>query len=455
MKGVESMDFFSIKAEKERKKFAPLADRMRPESLDDVVGQEHIIGEGKPLRRLILADRIPSMIFFGPPGTGKTTLASVIAKTTNRFFAQISAVTGGVKEIREVISNAEDVLAYDDKHTILFIDEIHRFNKSQQDALLPHVENGTVTLIGATTENPFFEVNKALLSRSQVIELKSLSKYDLSKLIDRVLEDKNRGLGLEPIELTDKGRQALLMFADGDARVLLNSLEIATLSTKEIDGKIILNEEIIADSVQKKVIRYDKGDEEHYNTISAFIKSVRGSDPDAAIYYLARMLEGGEDPLFIARRLVILSSEDIGNAEPMALNLATSCYTACSNIGMPEARIILSQTTTYLASCPKSNAAYMAIDSALNFIRTHENPDIPDHLKDAHYSGAKDMNRGVEYKYPHNYTGGYVLQKYLPNAIMDECFYNPKEVGKEAEIKKYLNNLKHKNQKARGEKNAD
>ena len=304
--------------------------------------------------------------------------------------------------------------------------------------MLPHVENGTITLIGATTENPFFEVNKALLSRTQVVELHRLEREDLNKLLDRVLADKDRGLGTYEIEMTQAAVDSLVTAAGGDARVFLNSLEIAVLSSQEDGGKILIDEEDIRHSSQKKIISYDKGEEEHYNTISAFIKSVRGSDPDAAVYYLARILAGGEDPLFIARRLVILASEDIGNANPMALIMATSCFTACSKIGMPEARIILAQTTTFLAASPKSNASYLAIDKALSFINSTEYPDIPLHLKDAHYMGAQKLGRGNEYLYPHNYPGAYVLQNYLPDAIMNEVFYEPKDIGQEADLKAYL-----------------
>lgn len=435
------MDFFSMNKEKERQKIAPLADRMRPHKLSEVVGHEEIIGEGKPLNRLIRADRVPSLIFFGPPGTGKTTLAGVIAESTNRIFRKISAVTSGVKDIRDLIKEAEDSLAFEGDRTILFIDEIHRFNKAQQDALLPHVENGTITLIGATTENPFFEVNKALLSRAQVVELHRLTSQDLRKLLTRVLEDEEKGLGDYGVEMTEAAVDSLVTVAGGDARVFLNSLEIAVLSGEEIDGRVNIDEEDIRNSSQKKIISYDKGEEEHYNTISAFIKSVRGSDPDAAVYYLARMLAGGEDPLFIARRLVILASEDIGNANPMALVMATSCFTACSKIGMPEARIILSHTTTYLTSSPKSNASYLAIDKAMSFIQQSEYPDIPLHLKDAHYSGAESLGRGKEYLYPHNYPSAYVLQNYLPDAIINEVFYEPKEIGQEADLKAYLDQL--------------
>lgn len=430
------MDFFSMKREKERAKTAPLADRLRPRRVEEVVGQSHLLGEGKPLRRLIAADRIPSMILFGPPGTGKTTIASVIAQTTSRRFEKISAVTGGVKEVREVIAHAQDALAFDGQRTILFIDEIHRFNKAQQDALLPHVENGTLTLIGATTENPFFEVNKALLSRCQVMELKRLERDDLAILVERALREMEK---TQSVRLLPEGLEALFSASGGDGRILINTLEIAALSTPpDAKGEIVLDFNAIQNSVQKKIVRYDKGEEEHYNTISAFIKSVRGSDPDAAVYYLARMLEGGEDPLFIARRLVILASEDIGNAQPMGLVLANACYQACMQIGLPEARIILSQATTFLASSPKSNASYMAVERAQEFVRTHPLPDIPDHLKDTHYAGAKQLGRGEGYLYPHDFHGGYVLQNYLPDGIIKEVFYAPKEIGEERILRDYL-----------------
>lgn len=437
------MDFFSIQREKEREKNAPLADRMRPRTLDEVVGQEALIGEGRPLRRLIEADRLPSLLLFGPPGSGKTTLAEVIAHMTHRAFRRLSAVTSGVKELRDVIQEAKDALTFDQVRTILFIDEIHRFNKAQQDALLPHVEDGSVTLIGATTENPFLTVNKALVSRCQVVELKPLSTEALDEVLARALRDDERGMGAYHVALSDEAREVLLASSSGDARVLLNALEVAVLSTPEDDtGRVVLDREAIVDSLQQKVIRYDHHDEEHYNTISAFIKSVRGSDPDAAIYYLARMLAGGEDPLFIARRLAILASEDVGNAEPLGLVLAASCYQAVSQIGMPEARIILAQTTTFLASSPKSNASYLAIDEALNYVRTHPAHDIPSYLKDAHYSGAEALGRGIGYQYPHNAPSGYVLQKYLPDEIMDVCFYRPKSLGREAQLKEYLDALR-------------
>lgn len=436
------MDLLERQQERENQKNAPLADRMRPRTIDEIVGQEDILGPGKSLRRLIEADRIPSMILFGPPGAGKTTIAHVIAERTHRAFQQLSAVTSGVKDIRSVIDEAKQALLFDHVRTILFIDEIHRFNKSQQDALLPHVENGTVTLIGATTENPFFEVNKALLSRCQVVELKWLAPEALDVVLERALQDEKRGLGAFQVVLDEEAKKVLVASAGGDARVLLNSLEVAVLSTPPKKGKVHLTLDDVRESMQTKIIQYDKGDEEHYNTISAFIKSVRGSDPDAAIYYLARMLAGGEDPLFIARRLVILASEDIGNAEPLGLIHAVSCYQAVSHIGMPEARIILAQTTTFLASSPKSNASYLAIDEALAYVRSHPPGDIPAYLKDAHYAGAEALGRGLTYRYPHNDPTGYVLQNYLPDEIIGHTFYHPVNRGEEANLKQYLENLK-------------
>lgn len=424
---------------------APLAERMRPQKIEDIIGHQEIIGKGRPLYRLIKSDIIPSIIFFGPPGTGKTSLAQVIANSTDRIFEKLSAVTSGVKDIRDIIKKAENELMLNSKQTILFIDEIHRFNKSQQDALLPYVENGVITLIGATTENPFFEVNKALISRVQIFELHRLTSLDLYSLLEKALIDKENGLGNERIKMTKDAREALVSLASGDARVLLNSLEIAVRSSSEdINGDIYIDKETVENSIQKKVVSYDKGEEEHYNTISAFIKSVRGSDPDAAIYYLAKMLAGGEDPIFIARRLIVSASEDIGNADPLALTQAVSCFNACKNIGMPEARIILAQTTTYLASAPKSNASYIAIDKALEYIRENPGSEIPDHLKDAHYHGASIMGRGTEYIYPHNYPEGWVKQDYLPKEAKYQEFYSPKQIGVEKKIKERLDYFKRK-----------
>lgn len=435
------MDLFSLQRENRRKKTAPLADRMRPVNFDEFLGQTHIVGPGKPLRRLIEADRVPSMILYGPPGSGKTSLAELIAKSTDRIFTRLSAVTSGVKDIREVIDHAKEAISFEAKDTILFIDEIHRFNKSQQDALLPHVENGTISLIGATTENPFFQVNPALLSRCQLFELHYLEREELMKALDRALTDKERGLGEYNIHLTDKAVSILIASAGGDVRILLNSLEVAALSTAPKDGIIEIDEEIIRSSIQRKSLAYDR-DEDHYNTISAFIKSVRGSDPNAAIYYLARMLAGGEDPLFIARRLIILASEDIGNAEPMGLILANACYQAVERIGMPEGRIILAHTTAFLAGSSKSNASYLAIDEALSLVRKSGPLDIPAYLMDAHYKGAEKLGRGEGYLYPHDYPKGYVLQNYLPNEIIGTSFYRPKNIGYEKIIGEYLSNLR-------------
>lgn len=440
------MDLFSLMDEKERGRKAPLAERMRPRSLEDVVGHRELLAPGASLYRLIQADRIPSLLFFGPPGSGKTSLAEVIAKTTKRHFNSLSAVSAGIKELREMIDQAKEAFTFDRKETILFIDEIHRFNKSQQDFLLPYVEDGTVTFIGATTENPYFEVNKALLSRVQILELRPLKKEDLNILLQRTLKDKERGLGREKILLEEDAKEALLSISSGDARVLLNSLEIAYLSTPSVDGTVVLTRDDIENSSQKKMYRYDKGEEEHYNTISAFIKSIRGTDPDAAIYYLARMLIGGEDPLFIARRLVILASEDIGNANPLALVVANACMQSVLKIGMPEARIILAQTTTFLATSPKSNSSYEAIDRAIAYIKEKGASDIPNHIKDASYQGAQALDRGTSYLYPHAYPKAYVDQAYLPDSV-DEIFYQAKDQGYEKKILDYLHCLKENGRK--------
>lgn len=428
------MDLFSISMEEKLKKSAPLADRMRPQDLDDFVGQDHVLGEGKFLRRAIKADRINSMIFFGPPGTGKTTLAMIIANQTKMRFEKLSAVTAGVKDIREVVARAEESLKMTGKKTILFVDEIHRFNKSQQDALLPFVERGIIILIGATTENPYFEVNKALLSRAMVIVLNSLEREDLRLLVDKALKDKERGLGEYNVHLEDEALDYLLTIAQGDGRIVLNSLEIGVLSTEpDKNGLRTIDLEGIRDSIQVKSARYDKGGDEHYDTISAFIKSMRGSDPQAVSYYLAKMINAGEDPIFIARRIVIAASEDVGNADPMALQVAVAALQAVHAIGMPEGRIILSQAALYVANAPKSNSAIVAIDKAMDDVRNLEIGRVPGHLRDAHYGGAEKLGHGKGYLYPHDYPGHYVEQTYLPEGFEDKIYYKPSGQGLEKE----------------------
>ncbi len=439
------MDLFTLSMEEKLKKNAPLADRMRPETISEFVGQKHLLGEGKFLNRAIKADRITSMILYGPPGTGKTTLAMIIANTTNMRFEKLSAVTSGVKDIREVIARAEENLKMYNKRTILFIDEIHRFNKSQQDALLPFVERGIIILIGATTENPYFEVNKALLSRAMVLVLESLNREDLKQLIHNALENSEKGLGNYKVNLDEEAIDYLLTVAEGDGRVLLNSLEIGVLSTPPDEDEIIhIDLETIKESIQIKTARYDKGGDEHYNTISAFIKSMRGSDPDATLYWLAKMINAGEDPKFIARRIIISASEDVGNADPNAITVAISAFNAVNAIGMPEGRIVLSQAALYMATAPKSDAAYAGIDKALDDIRNKTIGDVPIHLKDSHYPGAKNLNQGQKYKNPHDYNG-YIPQQYLPEEFQGKTYYNPSENGYEKEIKKRLKDLFDKN----------
>lgn len=426
------MDLFSISMEDKLKKSAPLADRLRPQSLDDFVGQDHVLGEGKFLRRAIKADRINSMIFFGPPGTGKTTLAMIIANQTRMRFEKLSAVTAGVKDIREVVARAEESLKMTGKKTILFVDEIHRFNKSQQDALLPFVERGIIILIGATTENPYFEVNKALLSRAMVIVLNSLNREDLKLLVERALKDKEKGLGEYHVRLEDEALDYLLTIAQGDGRIVLNSLEIGVLSTEPDEaGLRVIDLDGIRDSIQVKSARYDKGGDEHYDTISAFIKSMRGSDPQAVSYYLAKMINAGEDPIFIARRIVIAASEDVGNADPMALQVAVAALQGVHAIGMPEGRIILSQAALYIANAPKSNSAIIAIDKAMDDVRNLEIGRVPGHLRDAHYGGAEKLGHGKGYLYPHDYPGHYVEQTYLPEGFEDKIYYKPSGQGLE------------------------
>lgn len=436
------MDLFTMTMEDKLKRNAPLADRMRPEAIEEFIGQKHILGEGKFLNRSIKADRITSMIFYGPPGTGKTSLARIIANTTNMRYEKLSAVTSGVKDIREVMDRAEENLKLYNKRTILFIDEIHRFNKAQQDALLPFVERGIIILIGATTENPYFEVNKALLSRSMVIVLESLKREDLLELIYKALKDKEKGLGNYNVRLTDEAIDYLITVADGDARILLNSLEIGVLSTPaDSDGLICLNLDRIKESIQIKTAKYDKGGDEHYDTISAFIKSMRGTDPDATMYWLAKMINAGEDPKFIARRIIIAASEDVGNADPNALQVAVAAFNAVNTIGMPEGRIPLAQAALYVATAPKSNRSYLAINNAIEDLKNKEAGKIPIYLRSTSYPGAKNLGNGKGYKYPHDYDGNFVNQQYLPDDFKDKIYYEPSENGYEKVIKDRLDKL--------------
>jgi len=437
-------DLFSQAGEEFRQANAPLAARIRPRNLNEYIGQEHILGPGKLLRRAIEADRVQSLILYGPPGTGKTTLARVIAGSTRSFFTDLNAVTSGVNDIRTVVQGAKERLNMYRQRTTLFIDEIHRFNKSQQDALLPYVEDGTIILIGATTENPFFEVNAALLSRSQIFQLYPLTAEELRKIARIAIEDSERGLGKLPIKLTDEALEHLIRFSDGDARRLLNALELAAITTEpDAEGNILITLEVASESIQRRAVRYDKNGDNHYDTISAFIKSIRGSDPDAAVYWLARMLDAGEDPKFIARRLVIHASEDIGNADPQAIQVAVAAFHAVDFIGLPECRLALAQAATYLASAPKSNASYVAINRALEYVRQHGHGEVPLHLKDSSYKGAKHLGHGTDYLYPHDYPGAYVDQRYLPEGV-EERFYHPVNRGYEKTIKAYLDLIRSK-----------
>ena len=439
------MDLFDYMRETTQKKESPLASRLRPKTLEEVVGQQHIIGKDKLLYRAIKADKISSIIFYGPPGTGKTTLAKVIANTTSAEFTQINATIAGKKDMEAVVEQAKNNLGMYGKKTILFVDEIHRFNKGQQDYLLPFVEDGTLILIGATTENPYFEVNGALISRSSVFELKPLAKEDIKTLLKRAVYDKEKGMGTYQAEIDEDALEFLADISGGDARNALNAIELGVLTTpRSEDGKIHITLEVASECIQKRVVRYDKTGDNHYDTISAFIKSIRGSDPDAAVYYLAKMLYAGEDIKFIARRIMISASEDVGNADPNALTVAVSAAQAVERIGMPEARIILAQAVTYVASAPKSNAAYLAVDEALENVRNHKTT-VPSHLQDSHYKGAGKLGHGVGYLYAHDYPEHYVEQQYLPNEIKDARFYMPTENGYEKKMKDHLYRLKHRN----------
>ena len=436
------MDLFEYMRSQNMESEAPLASRLRPTTLDEVVGQQHIVGKDKLLYRAIKADKLSSIIFYGPPGTGKTTLAKVIAHTTSAEFMQINATSAGKKDMEEVITAAKNNQGMYGKKTILFIDEIHRFNKGQQDYLLPYVEDGTIILIGATTENPYFEVNGALLSRSVIFELKKLSKQDIRTLLLRAISDKEKGMGAYNAAIDDDALEFLADVSNGDARAALTALELGVLTTdRSEDGIIHITIDVASECIQKRVISYDKSGDNHYDTVSAFIKSMRGSDPDAAVYYLARMLYAGEDVKFIARRIMILASEDIGNADPMALTVAVSAAQAVERIGMPEAQIILAQAVTYMASAPKSNSAVNAISRAMNVVGRTKTPPVPTHLQDAHYKSAEKLGHGLGYKYAHNYKNHYVKQQYLPDGLTDEVFYEPSENGYEATIREYYKKI--------------
>ncbi|WP_078577209.1 AAA family ATPase [Salipaludibacillus agaradhaerens] len=426
----------------------PLAARMRPRTLNEVIGQHHIIGKGQLLRRAIEADRLTPMIFHGPPGTGKTTLAKVIANTTSAKFEQINAVTAGIKHVRDIVASAKDRLMFDQVKTVLFIDEIHRFNKGQQDALLPYVEDGTVILIGATTENPMFEVNPALISRSRLFKLESLNDEDIKRVIEQALTDRERGFGNYKIDMKEEAYKHLINIANGDARTALNAVELAVLTTDpDKDEVITIDLEIAEASIQKRMIRYDKAGDNHYDTISAFIKSIRGSDADATLYWLAKMIYAGEDPRFIARRLYVHAAEDIGLADPNALLIAQAAFQAVEFVGMPEARLPLAEAAVYLATAPKSNAIITGIDKALDTVATEKSGDVPIHLRDSHYKGATKLGHGDGYLYPHNYENHYVAQQYLPDHLKTRRFYDPSSNGYEKTVQKRLDYFSERKKK--------
>ncbi|TYQ15807.1 UNVERIFIED_CONTAM: putative ATPase [Acetivibrio alkalicellulosi] len=423
----------------------PLAYRMKPRTLEEFFGQEHIVGEGKLLYRMIKADRISSIILYGPPGTGKTSIARVIANATKAHFEKLNAVTAGVADIKRIVSDTESLILNPNGKTLLFIDEIHRFNKAQQDALLPFVENGTIILVGATTENPYFEVNKALISRSSVFMLKPLEKESIINIINHTLKDKERGLGTLDIDIEENVLDFLSEICEGDARVALNALELAVLtSSLNENGKFYIDMDLIQECVGKKAVRFDKSGEGHYDNISAFIKSMRGSDPDATVFYLARALYGGEDPMFLARRIIICASEDVGMAYPMALQIAVSAAQAVHMLGMPEARIILSQAAVVVATSPKSNSSYVAINKALSDVENKRTGEVPMHLRNAVSKGMKDMGYGKGYKYAHDYPGNIVEQEYLPDEMRGTIYYNPSDNGYEAKIKDWLKRRREK-----------
>ncbi len=443
---MNSMDLFSSSAESNLQKEAPLAARMRPRNLDEFMGQDEIVGPGRLLRRAIEADRLRSMIFYGPPGTGKTTLARIIANTTSAVFESLNAVTAGVADIRRLISEARERYQLYQRKTILFVDEIHRFNKSQQDALLPAVEDGTVLLIGATTENPLYEVNSPLISRSMIFRFSTLTNSALKRIINNALLDKERGLADYRVELDESALEFLVNKADGDARIALNALELAALTTKsEPDsGKVHITLEILSDCIQQRPIDYDRDGQNHYDTISAFIKSMRGSDPDAAVYYLARMLSAGEDPKFIARRMIIHAAEDVGNADPRALLVAVAAAQALEMIGLPEAQIPMAQAAIYIATAPKSNAGCQAIHQAMSDVQNYENQTVPAHLRDSSHPGASRLGDGIGYLYPHDYPCGFIKQDYLPANLLGKIYYQPTNHGYEKEIQDYLERIQSK-----------
>lgn len=446
------MDLFEYMRSTNMEKESPLAARMRPVTLDEVVGQQHIVGKDKLLYRAIKADKLSSIIFYGPPGTGKTTLAKVIANTTSAEFTQINATVAGKKDMEEVIGKAKDMQGMYGKKTILFIDEIHRFNKGQQDYLLPFVEDGTVILIGATTENPYFEVNGALISRSVIFELKPLEREDIKELIRRAVYDKEKGMGAYEAEIDEEALEFLAELSGGDARHALNAIELGIMTTNRSgDGKIHITLSVAEECIQKRVIRYDKSGDNHYDTVSAFIKSMRGSDPDAAVYYLARMLYAGESVTFIARRMMICASEDVGNADPNALTVAVSAAQAVERVGMPEAQIILSQAASYIATAPKSDASIKAIVEATKAVEQTGNLPIPVHLQDAHYKGAAKLGHGTGYKYAHDYPNDYVEQQYLPYELNGKEFYTPSGNGYEVKIREHMARIKSEAKKGKKE----